>query len=421
MNLLRRKLCVFLTLLVGALSVADAGVEEIEAKLDSIRIPRYEVEAETLAFAIEEVRRLAREHDAPEVEVPDRGVPIAVEKRVPLLVTLRMENATVREILTELGERSGRDVDVGGRGVFLWRGGIIGNPGELVTRVYPVPPNCIDPPDRMQFDDPFAPPRPEPGIRKRLTARERLESFGVSFPEGAWVRSGDGSQLVVRNTPENHELIEIVLLQLVDEIGRKRNRVRVRAEVYELSRAEALALQRAAGGGRSGAECSRMIDEWFEEGRATLVALPSLVTKSGQRAKIEMGREQRVLMGYAAKDGKDVAEIEMVQVGLQLEVDPFVRFTSDSIDLNLALSLTRGEPEMGRRTIRLPVSGEEAEIDTIRLPQAKLVTALSLSDGQPVFAGIVNETGGEPDDPRFLAVIVAASVERPMSDEWVPE
>jgi Mg-chelatase subunit ChlD len=83
---------------------------------------------------------------------------------------------------------------------------------DLNTIVYHVPPSFLSTaPPGANVADPFADPVSAGGAAPagRVTAKQILESAGISFPEGATaIYNAETSQLIVRNTADQAELVE---------------------------------------------------------------------------------------------------------------------------------------------------------------------------------------------------------------------
>ncbi|MCB1063030.1 MAG: hypothetical protein KDN20_08940, partial [Verrucomicrobiae bacterium] len=96
------------------------------------------------------------------------------------------------------------------------------DPPELYTNVYVVPPNFLDQgggsgAGPSQFpQDPFA--NPEKAGSPQPIAKEVLESYGISFGEGAAATfNRETSQLIVRQTRDQMELVEALIDSLDSE------------------------------------------------------------------------------------------------------------------------------------------------------------------------------------------------------------
>ncbi|MCB1077386.1 MAG: hypothetical protein KDM64_06110, partial [Verrucomicrobiae bacterium] len=86
-------------------------------------------------------------------------------------------------------------------------------PGELFTNVYVVPPNFLH---WNSAEKEKEPDQEKPAHR---SAKEVLESLGISFPDGSSaVFNPQTSQLIVRNTQAQMELVEAVVEAKRDEV-----------------------------------------------------------------------------------------------------------------------------------------------------------------------------------------------------------
>jgi len=153
--------------------------------------------------------------------------------------------------------------------------------GGMVIRVYRVPPDFLN--ADMQNTDPFAADKPASALVARKTARELLEEKGVPFPpDSSAVFNPATSQLVVRNTQKNLELVDAVVVT----VGVRLPQVHVTCKMISadshfgthgsvLSREKALALLRNISQTKG----------------VNLFTTPSATTKLGQQATIEIVRE----------------------------------------------------------------------------------------------------------------------------------
>jgi hypothetical protein len=138
-----------------------------------------------------------------------------------------------------------------------------------------------------------------------------------------------------------------------------------------------------------------------------LVAMPSLVTRSGHRCKIENGELYEYVSGYAVKDGIEVPIEESVRTGASLEVDVSAGY--DAVDLNLAFSY--GSGEIKSRTVKVftPLSGREVEVEKITYPIDQISVNITLMDGQIAFGGVL-EQNQKSEDVLMFFVTVSSSV-----------
>ncbi|MEO0414663.1 MAG: Amuc_1098 family type IV pilus outer membrane protein, partial [Verrucomicrobiota bacterium] len=134
-------------------------------------------------------------------------------------VTLRLSNVPLAEALRYTASLAGLKYKVEPHAVVVVP---ISTPdADLVQSVYTVPPNFLSAGAGGDGGagpaDPFAAPAAADSGPKRLTAREVLEQNGIQFAPGAsaiYVKSS--SKLVVRNTPDQMELIEAFIEGLIE-------------------------------------------------------------------------------------------------------------------------------------------------------------------------------------------------------------
>lgn len=146
--------------------------------------------------------------------------------------------------------------------------------------------------------------------------REVLENHGVPFPEGATVVGNLGTrQLILRNTPENHQLAETAIASLVE--GLKWSRVQVylncRVVVGPAQGRKALTEILGPGPEQAGLESVSgvLTDPQFQvalralaqQADVDLLSCPSIMAKSGQRASVEI--EGLIFLGVRATIGAD--------------------------------------------------------------------------------------------------------------------
>jgi hypothetical protein len=142
-------------------------------------------------------------------------------------------------------------------------------------------------------EDPFAPDaEPKP----RRPVREYLEEVGIAFPgESTAVYSSATSQVVMRNTIENHELMEVLQESVQLEMKRARVQIYLTTKMVEGPR-EAVELEV----GEEGQLAGVMTDAQFQvtvralnqKKNVDLLTAPSLMIRSGQRGKVEISEQE---------------------------------------------------------------------------------------------------------------------------------
>jgi general secretion pathway protein D len=241
---------------LGTQMESDArGTELIQAKLNRIIIPKINLQdtplSEAVTFLIQQSQRLDTQS-----EEGKRGVNIVLrldpssiataseEEAAPASqvvspstrLSLSLSNVPLFVALKYVAELAGLKVKVEPFAVSLVP---ISEPTEtLITKEYRVPPSFIP---IAQPEDPtagFGPARgevktPGPGIGARQDAKKFLEENGITFPPGATARYLPvGSKLIVKNTPDNIDLIDA----LVDAaVGVKPTQVNIETKFLEVS------------------------------------------------------------------------------------------------------------------------------------------------------------------------------------------
>ncbi|MEZ5304228.1 MAG: hypothetical protein R3F11_26835, partial [Verrucomicrobiales bacterium] len=324
-----------------------------------------------------------------------------VERRI----SVDLDDALLGDVLDEIAKQANRTVELQPDGIVMRRPLKAFLPFDgMIMRQFPVPPDVFY--AKEGSGDPFGDDQKE-----LLDPRAYLVGKGIPFPEGATATFVPStSNLIVRNTPENMEFIEAIF-----EGYGTRNSVQLRlaAEVYAIDCADALALFKVRNTTRA---LKQGVMELVEEGEAELVAFPALVTRSGQRAKAESGWDLDYTSGIEVKDGKASPTQGSVRVGCSLEVDPVIGSDGETIDVNIALSVSRGEPKVLAR--KVAVGDTEWRFESVELDRRTLSTAFTTLSGQPQFIGSI--AGSNATEPTYL-VFVDAEVIEVVREPPVPE
>lgn len=246
------------TSLAGGFDTDIRGTELIQSKLNRIIIPRINLQDTTLREAVTFLQQQSERLDTSASDSGQRGVNIFLKLNsgtAPMgaegetggdvavspntRINLSLNNVPLFEALRYLGEQAGLKVKVEPFAVALVP---LSEPTEsLITKEYRVPPGFI--PVSTAADEGgtggfnFQPRgevrTPGPGIQGRQNAQKFLEENGVTFPPGATARYiPAGSKLVVRNTPDNIDLID----SLVDAaVGAPPTQVEIETKFLEIS------------------------------------------------------------------------------------------------------------------------------------------------------------------------------------------
>lgn len=156
-----------------------------------------------------------------------------------------------------------------------------------------------------------------------------------------------------------------------------------------------------------------------------LLSAPRVTTKSGQRAVVEIIREFRYPTEYE-KEGKvwKPKEFETRNVGVTFQVEAVVGPDGSTIDLELAPSVVEflgwNDLDTGRK---YPVVGAQDPIAEVPgghraqpvFSERKIITSVSIFDGQTVVLGTTGEVVANKDfptkqPPRQLTIFVTAKI-----------
>ena len=281
--------------------------------------------------------------------------------------------------------------------------------------------------------DPFADPiRNEPRFTVRVTAKTILQSAGISFPPGSSANYlPSSSLLVVRNTPENIQLVEAYVMSICESveksIGATIHVVEGPAEVIREIRSQTRGL-------------TNHEDQWDEllaHDEVTLLDTIWMEGRSGQRSKVESGKEFVFPVGVAIerevpKDKEDDAEqaetrllyaepsLETQVIGTMLEMDPVLGADEWTIDINFALHYDYAPPE--HEAAPQVGDGDDVRMEgpTTKFHQAKLSTQTVFRSGSIRMMGYWAPEGAPQfaDGDIMQAAFLKLEVVRPDEEEY---
>ena len=219
--------------------------DDIQAKLNSIMIPQVQLNGATLDEAVDFLRAVAAQEDKNTPDESQRGMPFvvqlgdetmpAVQKIRDSRVNLILRNVPLSQVLKLITEATGTTFRVDDFAVVINAAGF--SDPTLVRREFRVPPDFLTSgavAKAEENDDPFGDNPDEGGlIAKKVTAKEKLQTYDVSFPEGATaVYNSNTNKLIVRNTVANMQLIEAIVSDLA---SREPLLVTVRTTIVDIS------------------------------------------------------------------------------------------------------------------------------------------------------------------------------------------
>ncbi len=205
-------------------STNQRSVRFVTEQLRSIIFPSVDLEGVGIEEAVDFIRQQSRQLDTTTTDPVAKGFNIVLnlgrqdseigQKVRAIRFDLKLKNVPVETILKYICDQTRTQYNIDEFAINIRPLGTDG--AELVGRTYKVPPDFLSADSvgaaaaapANPFDD-----APEEGLSaKRMTALEKLRSYGVSFPEGAKASyNGVNSSLFVLNTALNHDLIQQVV------------------------------------------------------------------------------------------------------------------------------------------------------------------------------------------------------------------
>jgi general secretion pathway protein D len=211
------------------------GTQYVSQKLSSIELPKVHFADVTVEEAIDQLRADSRRYDMMETEPSEKGVNIILKSGVldenAPRINLDLANVPLAEALRYVTEFAGLKVKIEPYAVLVVP--LTDVTDDLYTRVFRVPPDFLssaggdDGGGAAAIVDPFAAPAADGGgaagaITPRKSAKEILEARGVTFPEGSSAFfNPTTSQLIVRNTQGNIDLIDAYVEDLIEGVQRQ--------------------------------------------------------------------------------------------------------------------------------------------------------------------------------------------------------
>lgn len=204
-----------------------AQAANLQAKLNSIMVPQVQLNGATLDEAVDFLRAVAVQADNTTLDNAKKGIPFVVQlgnETMPEVkkirdsrINLTLRNVPLAEVLKLITEASGTTFRVDDFAVVINAAGF--SDPTLVRREFTVPPDFLTGGSvgkAEEDDDPFGDNPDEGGlIAKKLSAKEKLQAYDVSFPEGASaVYNSNTNKLIVRNTVANMQLVEAIVADL---------------------------------------------------------------------------------------------------------------------------------------------------------------------------------------------------------------
>jgi len=185
--------------------------------------------------------------------------------------------------------------------------------------------------------DPFAEPVPAQytGRQDRRSLQDVLEEAGVQFPEGSSANYNKVDwTLTVVNSEEQVEHVEAYFGSLLVDYEKS---IHVRVEIYELANSHVVQLIESAAHETDHTPERNAAMRAVKEGKGRLVAIPSVIGRSGQRSTVEDLTE--LFHPYPAAEGVEQKKEsnDGTSFGTILEVDPVLGADEYTIDILIHL------------------------------------------------------------------------------------
>ncbi len=198
--------------------------------------------------------------------------------------------------------------------------------------------------------DPFADPVDSSPHQPPQSIQEALESAGIVFDEGASATFDKKAlKLTVTNTPDQFELVEVVLDNFSSQAERQ---ITVYYEFIEVDHLDFSDWLFENVMDSDGTEFRNAVQQWIKEGKAEIIESATVLARSGQRAKVESIDEYIYPTEYnpskapnevTLKDGAEApiaatspTAFETRNLGTTLEVDPVLGADNTTIDMNMS-------------------------------------------------------------------------------------
>lgn len=297
-------------------------------------------------------------------------------------------------------------------------------PANLYTRVYVVPKTFV--PSLYSEDGPPRDPFAEQDGKGKVDASRRslrslLEGLGMEFGKGASMAfNAETAELAMRNTEEQHEILEAYLDSLVANGERQ---VHLLLEYIEVEMEDFSAWLLDNKVTADATPMRKVVQEWVDDRDAFVIESSMITARSGQRAKVESVREfiypteydppeipgEVSLSGRADSLVTSVAPtaFETRNVGHTFEVDPVLGKDGETVYLNLA-------PEVVEHEGYTHWPSEEADVKfRTSLPTfyaMKITTQITVRDGRYGFLGTTRPrvaSNKRMEDPVVLQFVRA--------------
>ncbi|MEM7012289.1 MAG: hypothetical protein AAF585_12470 [Verrucomicrobiota bacterium] len=283
-------------------------------------------------------------------------------------------------------------------------------PPGMIVRRFRIPPNAITDAYAGGGDggggaaDPFAAIGPaEPRFSVAATAKDLLVASGIPFPEGSSANyMASTGELVVRNTPENIELV-VVFLDRSDDLPRS---VGITTHIVQGPAALIRSLARESRPLPDHAAAWADFSAAAEQGNASILRSTWMEVRSGQLMKVESGvmhqhsTEVVALLRSKEDDAEESHESmamtrDVNRVGTKIESDPVIGADGRTIDLNLNVNYDYALPTREGKALIDPNGAIVLDGPATTFRKASVITSMTLQSGMTRMVGVWEPRGTE--------------------------
>ena len=217
------------------------------------------------------------------------------------------------------------------------------------------------------------------------------------FDRADWV-------LTIEATRHNLELVEVFFEGWHRE---PMKRIAVRAEIYEVTKLQALQLAESAQAAVDHTPEREAAAVGVKDGKAKLAALVSITTRSGQRAKVTDAVDF-LYPDRAHDEDRGEGGFEVREVGTLLEIEPILDADGKTVSLNVAVEHHTAEPELAE--------GDGAA--GLRFHEKQIQTSVNIEDGESLLLGSWTPTGKPEYAENNLCHVVFITTTVQRDDYW---
>lgn len=281
--------------------------------------------------------------------------------------------------------------------------------------------------------DPFA-DLGETKFTVRATAKDILMQNGIPFPDGSSANYiASTSELVVRNLPDHIQLVDAYVSSLRADVQKS---IGVSVHVVQAPTAMLRRLARESRGWSDHSAAWEQLQDAAEQGDAQILRSVWSEGKSGQRFKVESGREQIYPVGAGIDSGANVSQgkeneagakaaavvadeprsmsgvFDTHMVGTVVEIDPIIGADGKTLDINLSFEYDFAQPVRSGESRRDDEGNVEMDAPATSFRQTYLATSATMLSGAIRIMGVWEPEGAEEFEQNDVmqAVLLKADI-----------